>query len=84
MPPERSLGAANGDGAGFEDADRFVFGAEPVRKRWMGRPLAETEGGSNSRACWPTPSFAASACRVATAIPSCSCRGSSRAIRRSL
>jgi hypothetical protein len=44
MPAEGSAAAANGDRAGFEDADRFVFGAEPVRERWMGRPLAETRG----------------------------------------
>ena len=24
------------------DADRFVFGADPTRERWWGRPLAET------------------------------------------
>jgi pimeloyl-ACP methyl ester carboxylesterase len=24
------------------DADRFVFGADPIRERWWGRPLAET------------------------------------------
>jgi triacylglycerol lipase len=26
----------------LEDAGRFVFGAEPTRERWLGRPLAET------------------------------------------
>lgn len=25
-----------------DDPDRFVFGADPVRERWWGRPLAET------------------------------------------
>jgi len=25
-----------------EDADRFVFGADPTRQRWWGRPVAET------------------------------------------
>jgi triacylglycerol lipase len=34
----------NGDHAAFENADRFVFGADPVRERWVGRPLAETRG----------------------------------------
>jgi hypothetical protein len=24
------------------DAERFVFGADPIRERWWGRPLAET------------------------------------------
>jgi triacylglycerol lipase len=27
---------------GYEDADRFVFGPDPTRDRWWGRPLAET------------------------------------------
>src|SRR5947209_948354 len=43
MPPE---GEASPQGArlapGDADAERFVFGADPVRERWMGRPLAET------------------------------------------
>jgi triacylglycerol lipase len=42
MPAEDSAAPLKGDGAGFEDADRFVFGADPTRERWMGRPLAET------------------------------------------
>ena len=42
MPAEDSAAPSKGDGAGFEDADRFVFGADPTRERWMGRPLAET------------------------------------------
>ncbi|MBV8952704.1 MAG: alpha/beta hydrolase [Solirubrobacterales bacterium] len=29
----------------YEDGERFVFGAEPIRERWWGRPLAETRGG---------------------------------------
>jgi pimeloyl-ACP methyl ester carboxylesterase len=44
MPAEGSGALSNGERAGFEDADRFVFGADPVRERWMGRPLAETRG----------------------------------------
>ncbi|MFZ0377802.1 MAG: alpha/beta hydrolase [Solirubrobacteraceae bacterium] len=36
MPPTE--GADPGDA----DRERFVFGAEPVRDRWWGRPLAET------------------------------------------
>ena len=44
MRAEGSAAAANGDRAAFGDADRFVFGADPVRERWMGRPLAETRG----------------------------------------
>jgi triacylglycerol lipase len=42
MPAEDSAAPSNGDGAGFEDADRFLFGADLTRERWMGRPLAET------------------------------------------
>ena len=42
MPADGSAAPSKGDGAGFEDADRFIFGADPVRERWMGRPLAET------------------------------------------
>jgi len=33
------LAASGGDD---RDADRFVFGADPTRERWWGRPLAET------------------------------------------
>jgi pimeloyl-ACP methyl ester carboxylesterase len=45
MPPDDS---ATGDprregiDAGVADHERFVFGADPVRERWWGRPLAET------------------------------------------
>jgi triacylglycerol lipase len=42
MPAEPTSTPANGDGAGVEGEERFVFGAAPVRERWMGRPLAET------------------------------------------
>ena len=42
MPAEDSAAPSKGDGAGIEDADRFVFGADLTRERWMGRPLAET------------------------------------------
>ena len=42
MPAEDSTAPSKRDGAGFEDADRFVFGADPTRERWIGRPLAET------------------------------------------
>src|SRR5579871_1553389 len=42
MPAEDA--ASVGDGAALQDADRFVFGADPVRERWLGRPLAETRG----------------------------------------
>jgi pimeloyl-ACP methyl ester carboxylesterase len=44
MPAEGSATPANRDGAGLDDADRFAFGADPVRERWWGRPLAETRG----------------------------------------
>jgi pimeloyl-ACP methyl ester carboxylesterase len=30
--------------AEYEDRERFVFGADPVRERWWGRPVAETRG----------------------------------------
>ena len=42
MPVEDPAASSNEDRAGFQDADRFVFGTDPVRERWMGRPLAET------------------------------------------
>lgn len=42
MPTEGPGAPGNRDDAGFQDADRFVFGADPVRDRWWGRPLAET------------------------------------------
>jgi pimeloyl-ACP methyl ester carboxylesterase len=41
MPAEGAARPAGGR-AGLEDAERFLYGADPVRKRWMGRPLAET------------------------------------------
>ena len=34
----------DGRGAGSEDGERFTFGADPVRERWWGRPVAETRG----------------------------------------
>ena len=45
MPADRSAARVPPvEGTGDRDADRerFVFGAEPVRERWWGRPLAET------------------------------------------
>ena len=36
MPPSDSSDAA------AADHERFVFGADPFRERWWGRPLAET------------------------------------------
>jgi triacylglycerol lipase len=47
MPADPPGANARGDdtadsGADPRDADRFVFGADPVRDRWWGRPLAET------------------------------------------
>jgi pimeloyl-ACP methyl ester carboxylesterase len=42
MPADCTAAARSTTEGGFEDHDRFVFGAEPVRERWMGRPLAET------------------------------------------
>ena len=63
-PAEGSVTAASGDRAGFEHADRFVFGAEPVRKRWMGRPLAETRGWLELARLLADPSCTASACRA--------------------
>ena len=47
MPVDpRRAKAGRGDTANLggddRDADRFVFGADPVRQRWWGRPLAET------------------------------------------
>jgi hypothetical protein len=48
MPAEPPAAAApasrDGRDAGYDDGERFVFGAEPVRERWLGRPLAETRG----------------------------------------
>ena len=43
MPLEDAGDPVVGDRIGFDD-ERFVFGADPVRERWMGRPLAETRG----------------------------------------
>jgi pimeloyl-ACP methyl ester carboxylesterase len=45
MPADRSAASVpSREGVAGEDADRerFVFGADPIRERWMGRPLAET------------------------------------------
>jgi triacylglycerol lipase len=42
MPANGRAARSNADLAGLVDADRFVFGADPTRERWMGRPLAET------------------------------------------
>ena len=42
MPAEGAADAAGEDRDAVEAADRFVFGAAPVRERWLGRPLAET------------------------------------------
>lgn len=42
MPAEGAAAAAGENRDGREAADRFVFGAAPVRERWLGRPLAET------------------------------------------
>jgi pimeloyl-ACP methyl ester carboxylesterase len=44
MPAEGSAAPANEDRPELADGDRFVFGADPVRERWLGRPLAETRG----------------------------------------
>jgi triacylglycerol lipase len=44
MPAEGAAAEPSDDQAGVEESDRFVFGADPVRKRWLGRPLAETRG----------------------------------------
>jgi pimeloyl-ACP methyl ester carboxylesterase len=44
MPADSSAGPAHAVPAGTEDAGRFVFGADPVREHWLGRPLAETRG----------------------------------------
>ena len=47
MPADpQGANAGQGDmaasGADDRDAERFVFGADPIRERWWGRPLAET------------------------------------------
>ena len=45
MPPDGSAAhepRREGIDAGDADHERFVFGADPVRERWWGRPLAET------------------------------------------
>jgi triacylglycerol lipase len=44
MPAEGSAARAHADQASSKDANRFVFGADPVREHWLGRPLAETRG----------------------------------------
>ena len=45
MPPERSAARepeSEDWSGGAEDGERFVFGDEAIRERWLGRPLAET------------------------------------------
>ena len=45
MPADRSAAPVpptEGTGGADADRERFVFGADPVRDRWWGRPLAET------------------------------------------
>jgi pimeloyl-ACP methyl ester carboxylesterase len=45
MPADKSAAPvppADGPDAADADHERFVFGADPVRDRWWGRPLAET------------------------------------------
>jgi triacylglycerol lipase len=45
MPADRSAAAVpptEGTDAADADRERFVFGADPARDRWWGRPLAET------------------------------------------
>ncbi len=46
MPAERPGGPVppteDGNRGALLDHERFVFGADPVRERWWGRPLAET------------------------------------------
>ena len=45
MPADRSaalVSPAEGTDAADADRGRFVFGADPARDRWWGRPLAET------------------------------------------
>jgi triacylglycerol lipase len=48
MPAEGSAAPVppsnDADSAAHEDGDRFLFGADPVREPWWGRPLAETRG----------------------------------------
>src|ERR1700761_6323178 len=44
MPAEASSAQSAKHRADVEAPDRFVFGADPVSDRWMGRPLAETRG----------------------------------------
>jgi triacylglycerol lipase len=44
MPADGSAAPARRGDPELEDADRFLFGADPVRERWLGRPLAETRG----------------------------------------
>ena len=44
MPAEGSAAPASEDRPELDDSDRFVFGADPVRGPWLGRPLAETRG----------------------------------------
>jgi len=45
MPTDRQFATGQEDETADSperDAERFVFGADPVRERWWGRPLAET------------------------------------------
>ena len=45
MPTDHSAVPGPPAGGGDDeqsDRERFVFGADPVRDRWWGRPLAET------------------------------------------
>ena len=45
MPADRpAQPSEDANGPGDADSERFIFGADPVRERWMGRPLAETRG----------------------------------------
>ena len=45
MPPERAVARepeSEDWSGGAEDGERFVFGDEAIRERWLGRPVAET------------------------------------------
>jgi triacylglycerol lipase len=44
MPAESPRAEAARVRRADEDAERFVFGADPIRERWWGRPVAETRG----------------------------------------
>ena len=72
MPADRSAApVAPTEGTDAADADRgrFVFGADPARDRWWGRPL-KLYGASSWRASSPTRSGTGRASRTATAGPS--------------